>query len=592
MSMVETPVTLARWAAALGGEARLRAIRSVHLRGVVSTGGLTGRYEEWREGGKLRVELELGDMFRVETGFDGRVAWMRDRTGSVRELSGAERQRLVTAAYLGAWSPLVAPPASGEVVAIEVDGEGRSSLTLVPPGGCAVTVRLDADGLPLGEDMPEADRTRRSTLGDWRDVAGVRLPFSVREGHGEERFDSVVTLSEVEIDAAIGQGWFSRPAEVARDTGLRGGAGAWVPIELNRSHAFVDVVVNGADPIPFLLDTGAGATVIDLATATRLGLPLRGGVEARGAGESSVEASLLPNARVGVAGATLEDIGLVAMPLSDLAPKLGRPLHGVLGYDVLCRLVFEIDYAGSRLRVHDPTTFAYSGAGCSIPIVIEGNHPHVEATITLGERVLRDRFLLDTGADLALALTSPFVRRHGLLDAIKDRLGRYGGGVGGEVENDLGRLDRIVFADFAFRRPLALLARSEKGALASPDVAGIVGGQLLRRFSVVIDYPRLRLVLEPNGDYALPFEHDMAGLDLVTDEGGFVVERVVAGSPAELAGLAAGDRIVAVSGVLAKGLRLAAVRDAWEREGEIVSLTVERGAGERVEISLTTRRLV
>src|SRR5207344_119804 len=81
------------------------------------------------------------------------------------------------------------------------------------------------------------------------------------------------------------------------------------------------------------------------------------------------------------------------------------------------------------------------------------------------------------------------------------------------------------------------------GSLAIQDAIGAAGGkallgnEVLRRFTVVIDYPRSRMVLEPNAHYHDRFEADASGLDLRWDPEAreFIVHDVHRDSPASRA---------------------------------------------------------
>jgi hypothetical protein len=46
------------------------------------------------------------------------------------------------------------------------------------------------------------------------------------------------------------------------------------------------------------------------------------------------------------------------------------------------------------------------------------------------------------------------------------------------------------------------LSRDKTGLFASSDFDGILGGEMLRRFKVIFDYSRQRVILEPNPQIA------------------------------------------------------------------------------------------
>lgn len=131
-------------------------------------------------------------------------------------------------------------------------------------------------------------------------------------------------------------------------------------------------------------------------------------------------------------------------------------------------------------------------------------------------------------------------------------------------------------------------SHDEKGVFADPNLAGIIGGDVLRKFTVILDYPHKRVILEKTRNSASPFLYDGAGVFLVS--GGPKYERirilrVVPGSPADKAGLLKGDTIETVDGKPATVLD--DVRALFLRQGVTYRLRISRD-GKTFEKSLTT----
>ena len=124
-------------------------------------------------------------------------------------------------------------------------------------------------------------------------------------------------------------------------------------------------------------------------------------------------------------------------------------------------------------------------------------------------------------------------------------------------------------------------------------MAGNIGGGILRRFTLTFDYAHQLLYLEPNADFGEPDVYDRSGLSLTRDgANAFVVEDIVAGSPAARAGLAVGDRITAIDGVKASGLGITELRQRLRAApGTLVRLALHRRAGSR-EVAITLADLI
>jgi C-terminal processing protease CtpA/Prc len=79
---------------------------------------------------------------------------------------------------------------------------------------------------------------------------------------------------------------------------------------------------------------------------------------------------------------------------------------------------------------------------------------------------------------------------------------------------------------------------------------GNLGIGLLKRFTVVFDYPGNAIYLKPGDNYKDPFEHDMSGLEYYAAGDGFkhiIISRVEPGSAGDVIGLEKDDEIVAIN---------------------------------------------
>jgi hypothetical protein len=587
---------LDRWRQALGGQERLRQVEVVYTRMAIEMGGLTGTVEEWNTAqGQHRQSLDLGGVYRALTVFDGERGWVLDQNGKVRDLAGIELEEEVTSAYLGSFSHLVPGRRPGRAELVSAD-EAHAVLRLVPEGGRPVTCYLDQrTGLPVRQEQPAAERTRTVYLDDWREVEGIPWPFHARQTTGDTRYDTVLRVEEVRFNGPLEAGTFARPAEAAPDFHFAAGRSALgIPLELTSNHIYVQLRVNDCPPLWFLLDSGAGASVIDAAQAQALGLELQGKLEGRGAGEGSTDVAFVTGATFRLPGVEVSDQTIAAIALAPLLPFEGRPAHGILGYDFISRFVVEVDYAARQIHLYDPAAYTYTGPGERLPIILEGNVPFVRGLLVAPDREpVAAKLLIDTGARMALDLSRPFVEAH-QLEPARTIVAPFGMGVGGETRQRVGRMAGLQLAGTTLRDVVTGFSQDVKGAGADPDSAGLIGGDVWRRFKLVLDYAHQCIYLEANAHAAEPFEYDMSGLFLRAEGAAFdqfKVHRVVADSPAAEAGLREGDSIVALDGRPAAGFSLEQVRQLFKEEGREVHLDVQR-EGEALPVGLKLRRLI
>jgi S1-C subfamily serine protease len=121
-----------------------------------------------------------------------------------------------------------------------------------------------------------------------------------------------------------------------------------------------------------------------------------------------------------------------------------------------------------------------------------------------------------------------------------------------------------------------------------------MGGELLRRFTVVFDYSHQVMYLDPNSQFNDPFDAGMSGLSLVSappDFSSFRVAFIVPDSPASIAGLRAGDTVTAIDGKPVKEITLASTAKMFRQDGRTYLFTVQRD-GETMDVSIKMRRMI
>ena len=368
-----------------------------------------------------------------------------------------------------------------------------------------------------------------------------------------------------------------------------------IPFELVNRHIILPVKVNDSRPLSFVLDTGDEVAIVNLGTARQLGLKLRGQVRVGGAGAQLQMGAFVGEATFIVAG--LEGFSQpvrLALPLDQMAPRLGQDFDGIIGSEFISQFVVEIDYKAKVLRLHNKNDFVYSGPGEAIPIKLVHGHPIVEAEVTpIGGTPLQGSFVLDIGAGLALALYNPFVTQHGLLNDTKTIRLLGGAGAGGETVGRLGRVSQLKIGKFVVREPVTLFSQDKQGAFASRELSGNIGARIARKFRVFLDYSRNRIILEPSSSFAEPFNESSAGLNVIAEGNDYRTFRIVGvleNSPASEAGLLVNDIIVAVNNQSARELSLSNINELFEQP-LARKLRIRRGDS-TLEITITPRRLI
>ncbi|HKQ60312.1 MAG TPA: aspartyl protease family protein [Candidatus Polarisedimenticolaceae bacterium] len=367
-----------------------------------------------------------------------------------------------------------------------------------------------------------------------------------------------------------------------------------IPFDLANHLIVLQARLNGAGPIPVLLDSGAQGMVVDPARAAALGLEAAGEQVSHGAGGAQ-QGSMVHGVDVELPGLRLRGQALDTLALGALGASAGTRLEGILGHPVFNGRVVEIDYPRRRLTLLPVEGYRYEGPGKAVPIERIDELPYVTASVVLpGGESLRGRFVIDTGASSGLilapeALTEP--QRAAVLAKTRAAEGR---GVGGSVELRLARVERLELGGFALGQPIALFQPRGAGRVSAPGTLGNIGGAVLDRFKVIFDDSRSRMILEPGPRLAEPFEADMSGLGLIAPPPEFSaiqVARVQERSPAQELGIRAGDVIESVDDAPVAQLGLAQLRERLRHDAQQVRFVLRRGE-ERIRVTLRTRRMI
>jgi hypothetical protein len=345
-----------------------------------------------------------------------------------------------------------------------------------------------------------------------------------------------------------------------------------LPMTVRANGPYVQLKANGRGPFVFEVDTGSMTSPVASELAKELGLE---------------DTSSTNNRRIEIGFA---DGFSVPMPLdfasfAGLWPLTGRHIYGDLGYSILKHFVVELDYERGYLTLYDTTRYEYSGDGVTFPASLEmGYDPQIEGKLLVtGGVEIPVRFTLDTGAG-GTVVSAPIVKKHNLLEVVKAKVPNAGkpkvDGVDGLIfESTTARIDGIKFGSLLIDHPLVALSTDTDGPFAMEDIGVNLGGNVLSRFKVIVDYSRNRVILEPNARFHDPFPSDASGLVLEADGPQFrrvLVRGIVQGSAADKAGLKEGDVITAIDGESTDKYALWEIQDLLKVSGQTKKLTVQR----------------
>ena len=512
------------------------------------------------------------------SGYDGAKAWEKEPSGTITDQAGGDVIPLaVTESYQdrNLWWRADRGGAVIESLGRKTEkGETFDILKVTPNGGATLEVWFAAKSHLIARTIElQGTQTITTFYLDYKPVDGVAIArkLVVDDGSGNPQTS---TLTRARFLGSQPASAFAKPVERLSDYTIAGGATeTTVPFELLNNHIYAGVSINGAAPSTFIFDTG-GHTILTPATAKALKIGAAGNQTMSGGGEGTAQSGVGTVKSLTVGGVTLTNQPITVLTFSPPGVE-GIDEAGMLGYEFLDRFVTRIDYGAHTLTFIDKAHFDPKDAGTPVPIHFYHQFPEVLGSYD----GIPARFGIDTGARMTLMLTGPFAHDHDIhpVDGVDAMMGW---GVGGASFGHVFRGRTLTLGDVTIDHPLTSVSTDKGGAGASPAFPNNVGGGILKRFIVTLDYDHSTMYLKPIAAPVADVDtFDRSGLWINDDKDGFKIIDVTKGSPAEQAGLLKGDIITAVDGKPAASLKLYDVRQRFRDDapGTAVKFSVKQG---------------
>ena len=286
----------------------------------------------------------------------------------------------------------------------------------------------------------------------------------------------------------------------------------------------------------------------------------------------TITASMLEGVRMNMPGVEGHNMQMVVLPpdLISFSEIFGKPVYGIIGYDLFSRFVVEIDYRQKYLQLYEPKYHRNKGKGEAVKITLQRGKPYLPATITTSENdTVTLQLLLDTGATQALTVF------HGDIKPPEKQIDAFlGRGLSGDILGKLGRITRLKLGSFHLEQVITGFpddASLQFAVNQTNNWDGNLGADALSRFRVTINYPKEELYLVKNKNFNKPFEYDLSGVQLESKAPDFkhvFVNYVRPNSPADLAGVEVGDEVVSINGELSSTATLGELYDRLNNKSE------------------------
>lgn len=330
-----------------------------------------------------------------------------------------------------------------------------------------------------------------------------------------------------------------------------------IPFKLVHNLIVIPVQINTSQSLNFILDSGVRHTLITrLYFSDSLDLKDASKITIKGLGEGHDIGAYFSTGNHMYMNGIRGDNHSVYVLMEDvfnLSTRMGMPVHGIIGYDIFKNFIVKINYSTKMLTLYRPDVkIRKKRKAEEYPLMIEDTKPYMVGTVKQHNGDTLDvKLIVDTGASHSLSLYLPTNDRLSLPPKVMEAyLGR---GLSGDINGKIGRLSSFSLGKYKLDNLTASYPDEEgiRLALNIADRNGNLGSDILKRFTVIFDYPHQRITLIPNHKFKEPFSYNMAGFEVSTPLPGtnfYIVSNVVDDSPANKVGVQAGDQLLHING--------------------------------------------
>ena len=344
---------------------------------------------------------------------------------------------------------------------------------------------------------------------------------------------------------------------------------------------------NFPDTLNFILDTGSGGISLDSSTVEYFQItPTPSDMTILGiAGVRKV--SFIYNQKLRLPGLTVDSLNFHINNYDILTQVYGEKIDGIIGYSLLSRYIFNINYDSLKISIFTNGRMKYPRGGWLYEPILR-TLPVQTARIKDAVAV-NSRFLFDIGAGLCLMLNKDFIEDSNFLDKKRVLHAKEAEGVGGKIDMHMTVIKEFRVGPYRFRNIPVFVFDDTFNLTSYPYLSGIIGNDILRRFNLILNYAKREFYFMPNSHYQEGFDYAYSGIELYYVDGEIVLGDVAAKSPAEAAGLKEGDVLIGINNLL--GQNLQQYKTALQSAGQKVKIIVSRD-GELMEFNFKIKSIL
>ena len=395
-----------------------------------------------------------------------------------------------------------------------------------------------------------------------------------------------------------------------------------IPFNLINNLIFIPIKVNGVE-LNFLLDSGVEETILfSMEEKQEVSFNNVEKIKLRGLGsEQEIEGLKSTNNTFETHGLRSNNhmVFIILDQSFNLSSHIGIPVNGIIGYKFFKNNLIEINYQKKKITVHlnsEEFKKKLEKKFKVIPITIERSKPYLYTTATVNNVQIPAKLLIDIGNSDAF-----WIFENNKIKLPKKNFPDFlGKGFSGDIEGHRAKIDEFSIDEFKFKKPIVSFpdSASIRNVKMVPDRIGSVGGEVLKRFRIVLDYADKKVYLKKNAKFTEAFTYNKSGIVLqhnglqwvqetvhmetiqvVTStremEGNekknrdfiykfllkpvYEIVNIRKQSPAEKCGLQKGDIVISINGVKPYKYTLQQINNLLKSEDDIwINLEVERNS--------------
>ncbi|WKL48053.1 PDZ domain-containing protein [Flavobacterium pectinovorum] len=291
-----------------------------------------------------------------------------------------------------------------------------------------------------------------------------------------------------------------------------------IPFKLINNLVFIPIKVNGVE-LNFLLDSGVEETILfSMEEMQEVSFNNIEKIKLRGLGsEEEIEGLKSTNNILETHGIKSSNhlVYIILDQSFNLSSHIGIPVNGIIGHKFFKNNLVEINYQKKKVIVHlnnEETRQKLDKKFKSVPITIERSKPYIYTTAVSNGQEIPAKLLIDIGNSDAFWI----FENNKIKLPQKNFPDFLGKGFSGDIEGHRAKLEKFSIADFEFKNPIVSFpdSTSIRNVKMVPDRIGSVGGEILKRFTLVLDYADRKLYLKKNTKFYEPFTYNKSGITI------------------------------------------------------------------------------